>query len=73
MRYEIIQEIKNNCSRNQMRDVFFTEEEITDTERWIRAKEPRADAITKEDLPDGVRFTVDNSGMISVYELTAIE
>ena len=38
MTYEIIQEIKNHCKNNQMRDVFFEEVECEDPETYVRQK-----------------------------------
>lgn len=70
MNYEIIREIKNSCGNNQMRDVFFTEEEIDDTDAWIRSREPHASSIQKETTPHGLRFFVDAHGLITEYNLT---
>ncbi|NMA38444.1 MAG: hypothetical protein GX942_09105 [Papillibacter sp.] len=70
MRYEVIQEIKNSCSGNQLRDVFISEEELSDPEAWIRAKEPRAVSIEKEELKDGFRFYVTNAELLTVYTLS---
>ena len=36
MRYELIREIFNNCSRNQMRDVFVSEVETDDPAGYVR-------------------------------------
>ena len=36
MRYELIREIFNNCSRNQMRDVFVSEVETDDPDAVVR-------------------------------------
>ena len=36
MRYEVIREIFNQCSGNQMRDVFVTTEEVSDPESYVR-------------------------------------
>ena len=36
MRYELIREIFNKCSGNQMRDVFVSEIETDDPEEYIR-------------------------------------
>ena len=35
--YEVIREIFNECSGNQMRDVFFSEVEIEDTDEYVRS------------------------------------
>lgn len=34
--YELVREIANSCSRNQMRDVFFSEIETDDPESYVR-------------------------------------
>ena len=36
--YEVVREIENQCSRNQMRDVFFEEIECEDPETWLRQR-----------------------------------
>lgn len=36
MRYEVIREIFNSCSGNQMRDVFVTTEEIDNPEIYVK-------------------------------------
>ena len=38
MEYELVQEIKNLCRNNQMRDVFFEEIECEDPVTWLRQK-----------------------------------
>lgn len=73
MLYEIIQEIKNNCCQNQMRDVFFSEQEIESPDEWISQKEPRAEEIRREDTDCGIRYYVNNTGLITVYNLTEAE
>ena len=73
MIYEVIKEIKNECANNQMRDVFFSEEEIADPDEWIRRKEPKAGSIEKDETADGVRYFVDDHGMTVVYTLTKAE
>lgn len=73
MIYEVIKEIKNECANNQMRDVFFNEEEIADPEVWIRQKEPKATSIERDEMPNGVRYFVDDHGMTVVYTLTKAE
>ena len=70
MIYEVIKEIKNECANNQMRDVFFDEIEIADPDAWIRMKEPKAASIEKDQMPNGVRYFVDDHGMTVVYTLT---
>ena len=72
MTYEIIKEIKNECGNNQMRDVFFTEEEITDPNEWIRLKEPFAETIEREDNPLGMKFLVFAHGLNTEYTLTRV-
>ena len=36
MEYEMIREIFNQCSGNQMRDVFFQEVEVEDTDAFVQ-------------------------------------
>ena len=38
MEYELVQEIKNLCRNNQMRDVFFEEIACDDPEAYLRQK-----------------------------------
>ena len=73
MIYEVIKEIKNECANNQMRDVFFEEIEIADPDAWIRQKEPKAASIERDDMPGGMRYFVDDHGMMVVYTLTIAE
>lgn len=70
MIYEIIKEIKNECGNNQMRDVFFSEEEIVDPDKWIHTKEPFAESIEREDLPSGMKYLVNAHGLFTEYTLT---
>ena len=70
MTYEIIKEIKNECGNNQMRDVFFSEEEIADPEVWIRQKEPFAESIERDDMPNGMKYRVFAHGLFTEYTLT---
>lgn len=35
-KYELVREIENNCARNQMRDVFFSEVETDDPAAYVR-------------------------------------
>lgn len=72
MTYEIIKEIKNECANNQMRDVFFTEEEISDPDAWIRLKEPFAETIKREELPSGIKYMVTAHGLNTEYTLTRV-
>ena len=75
MRYELIREIFNQCSNNQMRDVFVSEVETEDTDAVARQfctgqsftieKSHRADGVIIYDLVvDGLRqrlsFTPDD-------------
>lgn len=70
MIFEIIREIKNECGNNQMRDVFFSEEEIADPEVWIRQKEPFAESIERDAMPNGMKYRVFAHGLFTEYTLT---
>ena len=73
MYYEVIKEIKNNCSNNQMRDIFFEEYEMDDPDVWIREQEPDADEIEREDLSNGgIRYRIWKSDLPLQYDLTPI-
>lgn len=60
--YEVVHEIFNLCSGNQMRDVFIEEVEIPDEafEDYIRGRHKEKEiTMEREDLEDGtVRYTV---------------
>ena len=49
--YELVREIQNSCSGNQMRDVFFDEIETDDPERYVRdlLKAESIDELTREE------------------------
>ena len=72
MEYEVIREIKNSCSNNQLRDVFVEEVETDSPEQWVKAREPFAGEIISEQLEDGYRITVSASGLITQYTFTEI-
>ena len=65
MRYEVVWEIFNKCSGNQMRDVFFEEVETDDPAAFVAAKfegyeitcdngDPYADALTFDIFSEGL-------------------
>ena len=53
-KYEMIREIYNKCSGNQMRDVFVSDEETDDPEEFVLGMLEGKDVTTsKEELSDG--------------------
>ena len=51
--YELVREIQNSCSGNQMRDVFFDEIETDDPEAYVRALlNGEVDELTVERMND---------------------
>ena len=51
--YEVVREIQNSCSGNQMRDVFFEEVETDDPEGYVRdVLRGEVDELTVERLND---------------------
>ena len=74
--YEVVHEILNECSRNQMRDVFIEEVLIPggDLEAYIRSKHRDGSIkMERELLDDGtIRYTVDTSGIIQKYTFTEL-
>ncbi|MBE6914083.1 MAG: hypothetical protein E7472_03985 [Ruminococcaceae bacterium] len=71
MRYELIREIFNQCSGNQMRDVFVSEIETDDPEAHLRAglvgKEISVERIQ---TADGVIFEVITDGLHQRFSYT---
>lgn len=54
MRYELIREIYNKCSGNQMRDVFVSSPDTDDPEEFVRDMlKGKTVTIEREDFPDG--------------------
>lgn len=72
--YEYVREIFNNCSRNQMRDVDFSEIEIDDVDAFMKTVLLPSDVIVSREIkPDGaICFDVDSSGMRQRFTFTRI-
>ena len=73
--YGVVRVIENQCSRNQMRDVFFDEIETDDPMEAVRGllKDGGEAVLTMEKHSEG-SFTIhaDCSGMIQKYLFTKI-
>ena len=70
--YELVCEIFNQCSGNQMRDVDFQEIETDDTDAYVRSMEPRA-TVTRTDMPGGaVIYDTDIAGLRKRYSFTPL-
>ena len=71
MRYELIREIFNLCSGNQMRDVFVSSVETDDTEGYLRSVLVGTD-IRIEAAPtrDGVIYDVVTDGLHQRFSFT---
>ncbi len=74
--YEVVHEIFNLCSGNQMRDVFIEEIEIPEGafEDYIRSRHKEKDiTLERENLPDGnVRYNVYTAEIKQRYSFTEI-
>lgn len=73
--YEVVREIENQCSRNQMRDVFFDEIETDDPMEAVRGllKDDKEAVLWMENHGDGsMTVYADCSGMIQRYLFTKI-
>ena len=72
--YEVVHEIFNRCSGNQMRDVFIEEAEIEDLEVYMTSRhQDREFTFEREDLEDGtVIYHVNTSGLLQRYTFTEI-
>ena len=72
--YEVVHEIFNLCSGNQMRDVFIEEVEIPagEFENYIRSRHKEKELILeREDLEDGtVRYIVMTAEIKQRYTFT---
>lgn len=73
-RYEVIWEIFNKCSGNQMRDVHFDEVETDDPEAYVRSKFKDGYEITGYDQPDSAVqvFDITESGLLQRVSFTEI-
>lgn len=72
--YEVVHEIFNLCSNNQMRDVFIEEKMIADLEQYVISCHQDGEfTYEREDLEDGtVIFKVNTSGILQRYTFTEI-
>ena len=72
MRYEVIREIFNKCSGNQMRDVFVSTVETDDPEGYVRdLLKGKEVVIDKAVLQDGtIKFDVDIAGLKQRFSFT---
>ena len=72
MRYEVIREIFNKCSGNQMRDVFVSTVDTDDPEGYVRdLLKGKEVVIDKAILQDGtIEFDVDIAGLKQRFSFT---
>ena len=72
--YELVREIQNSCSGNQMRDVFFEEIETDDPVAYVRTllKADRAELTVEVIDPDNLTVFADCSGMTQKFLFTRI-
>ena len=73
--YEVVREIENSCSRNQMRDVFFDEIETDDPLEAVRSllKDETDPILTvQEHDDDSLTVYAESSGMTQRFLFTRI-
>ena len=71
MRYELIREIFNKCSGNQMRDVFVSTVETDDTEAYLKSVLVGSDiSIERTETRDGVIYDVVTDGLPQRFSFT---
>ncbi len=71
MRYELIREIFNLCSGNQMRDVFVSSVETDDTEAYLRNLLVGSEiSIEATETRDGVIYDVVTDGLRQRFSFT---
>jgi len=63
--YEMIREIFNECSGNQMRDVFFSEVTVEDTDEYVKTLcTGTIIELIRTDKPDGtIVYDIETDGM----------
>lgn len=74
-RFEMVREIQNECANNQMRDVFFSEIETDDPEKYVRGLlgAEKALEITKEIRSDDeITVFADCAGTVQRFVFTRI-
>ena len=71
MRYELIREIFNKCSGNQMRDVFVSTVETDDTEAYLRSQLVGTEiSVEATQTRDGVIYDVVTDGLPQRFSFT---
>ena len=71
MRYELIREIFNQCSGNQMRDVFVSSVETDDTLAYLRSVLVGSElTIESTETRDGVIYDVTTDGLHQRFSFT---
>ena len=72
--YELVREIQNSCSGNQMRDVFFDEIETDDPEAYVRALlKGEVDELTVERVnAENLTIFVSSHGLRQKFLFTSI-
>lgn len=72
--YEVVHEIFNKCSGNQMRDVFIEEVEIADLEEYVTSRHKDKEfTFEREELENGaIIYHVNTSGILQRYTFTEI-
>lgn len=73
--YEIVREIFNQCSNNQMRDVHIEEKEVEDPEAYVREFCQGKDASIEKDVrSDGTEiFDVNIAGLRQRFSFTPFD
>ena len=72
--YEVVREIQNSCSGNQMRDVFFEEVETDDPVAWVRALlgADLTELTVEEKDADNLTIFASSSGLNQKFLFTRI-
>ncbi len=71
MRYELLREIFNKCSGNQMRDVFVSSVETDDMEAYLRSLLVGTEiSVEKTETRDGAIYDVVTDGLHQRFSFT---
>ncbi|MHB9291058.1 hypothetical protein Holit_00130 [Hollandina sp. SP2] len=73
-RYEMVREIFNSCSNNQMRDVFIKEIQTDNVDLWVQEFLTGTQVrYEKHENPDGsIIFDIDTDGMMQRITFTEL-
>ena len=72
--YEVVREVQNLCANNQMRDVFFDENETDDPVEWVRReiKGKEVNLTVDQKADGGLTVYVESAGVSQKFLFTLL-